>query len=74
MEAAGSSEMLVTTYMTTQSCNPEDHNLNIQGDRKVTQPILKYLFMVAVQYNSVGFLNTQYRCDYTRAHAGHIML
>jgi hypothetical protein len=26
--------------------------------------------MVVVQYNSTGFTNTQYRCDYTRAHAG----
>jgi hypothetical protein len=30
------------------------------------QPILKYLLMVAIQYNSNGLTNT-YRCDYTRA-------
>jgi hypothetical protein len=46
----------------------------LQGDQKVTQPILKYLLMVANQYNSSGLINTQYRCDYTRAHAGHVML
>jgi hypothetical protein len=33
-----------------------------------------YLLMVAIQYNSIGLINTQYRCDYTRAHAGHVML
>jgi hypothetical protein len=41
----------------------------LQNDRKVTQPILIYLFMVAIQYNSTGLINTQYRCDYTGAHA-----
>jgi hypothetical protein len=46
----------------------------IQDDRKFTQTILKYLLMVAIQYNSIGLKNTQYRCDYTRAHAGHVML
>jgi hypothetical protein len=46
----------------------------VQGDKKVTQPILKYLLMVAIQYNSIGLINTQYRCEYTRAHAGHVML
>jgi hypothetical protein len=46
----------------------------IQNDRKVTQPTLKYLLMVAIQYSSIGLINTQYRCNYTRAHAGHIML
>jgi hypothetical protein len=45
-----------------------------QSDRKVTQLILKYLLMVEIQYNSNGLINTQYRCDYTRAHAGHVML
>jgi hypothetical protein len=30
--------------------------------------------MFAIQYNSIGLINTQYRCDYTRAHAGHVML
>jgi hypothetical protein len=43
-------------------------------DRKVTQPILKYLLMVTIQYNSNWLINTQYRCDYTKAHAGHVML
>jgi hypothetical protein len=46
----------------------------IQSDRKITQPILKYILMVAIQYNSTGLINTQYRCDYTRAHADHVML
>jgi hypothetical protein len=27
------------------------------------QPILKY-FMVAIQYNLIGLINTQYRCDF----------
>jgi hypothetical protein len=30
--------------------------------------------MVAVQHNSIGLTNTQYCHDYTRAHAGHVML
>jgi hypothetical protein len=41
--------------------------LIIQNDRKVTQPILKYLLML--QFNTI-----QYRCDYTRAHAGQVIL
>jgi hypothetical protein len=41
---------------------------------EVTQPILKYLSMVAIQYNSTGLINTQYCCGYTIAHAGHAML
>jgi hypothetical protein len=48
--------------------------LEIQDDQKVTQPILKYLLMVAVQYISIGLINTQYRCDYTRALSDHNML
>jgi hypothetical protein len=28
-----------------------------QGDRKVTQPVLKCLLMVAIQYNSTGLIN-----------------
>jgi hypothetical protein len=28
----------------------------------------------AINYNSIGFINTQYRCDCTTAHAGHFML
>jgi hypothetical protein len=51
-----------------------NERLQIQGDRKVTQPILKYLLMVTIQYNSIGLINTQYRCDDTRAHTGHAML
>jgi hypothetical protein len=46
----------------------------LQADRKVTQSILKYLLMFAIQYNSTELINTQYRCDYTRAHAGHVIL
>jgi hypothetical protein len=30
----------------------------IYSDKKVTQPILKYLLMVAIQYNSTGLINT----------------
>jgi hypothetical protein len=41
---------------------------------EVTQPIIKYLLIVAIQYNSIGLIKTQYRCNYTRAHAGHVML
>jgi hypothetical protein len=26
----------------------------VQGDRKVTEPILKYLLMVAIQYGLIG--------------------
>jgi hypothetical protein len=37
------------------------------------QPILKYLLMVAIQHNSTGLINTQYHCDYTRAHAGRVL-
>jgi hypothetical protein len=33
---------------------------------------ITYLLTVAIQYNSNGLINTQYRCDYTRAHAGYI--
>jgi hypothetical protein len=40
--------------------------LLIQDNRKVTQPILKYLLMVVFQYNSIGLINAQYRCDYTK--------
>jgi hypothetical protein len=35
---------------------------------------VKIFMMVAIQYNSIRLINTQYRCDYTRAHAGHVML
>jgi hypothetical protein len=48
--------------------------MDVQDDRKVTQPILKYLLKVAIQNNLIGLINTQYRCDYKRAHAGHVML
>jgi hypothetical protein len=34
----------------------------VQVDRKVTQPIVKYLLMFAIQYNSIALINTQYRC------------
>jgi hypothetical protein len=46
----------------------------VQSDRKDTHPILKYLLMVVIQYNSIELINTQYRCDCTRAHAGNVML
>jgi hypothetical protein len=46
----------------------------VQSDRKVTQPILKYLLMVAIEFNLIGLINTQYRRDYTRAHTGDVML
>jgi hypothetical protein len=46
----------------------------IEDGLKVTQPILKYVLMVAIQNNSIWLINTQYRCDYTRSHAGHVML
>jgi hypothetical protein len=46
----------------------------VQDGRKVTQPVLKYLLMVAVQHNSTGLINTQYRSDYARSHAGHVVL
>jgi hypothetical protein len=46
--------------------------MTIQGDRKVTQHILKHLLMVAIQYSSNGLINTQYH--YPIAHAGHVML
>jgi hypothetical protein len=36
--------------------------------------VLKYLLMVAIQYNLIRLINTQYRCDYTMAHVGHITL
>jgi hypothetical protein len=75
----------VRTWIVTGSCpgarGPLRHSrhcefseLQVQDDRKVTQPILKYLLRVAIQYNSIELINTQYRCDYTRSHAGHVML
>jgi hypothetical protein len=48
--------------------------LKILSDRKVTQPKLKYSQIFSMQYSSIGLINTQYRCDYTRAHAGHVMM
>jgi hypothetical protein len=44
---------------------------NIQDDQKVTQPILKYLLMVAIQYNLIGLINTQCRCDYKSPRRSH---
>jgi hypothetical protein len=46
----------------------------IQADWKVTQPILKYLLMVVIQYNLIGLINTLNCCDCEKAHAGHVML
>jgi hypothetical protein len=37
----------------------------IQCDRKVAQPILKYLLMFAIRYISIRLINTQYRSDST---------
>jgi hypothetical protein len=48
--------------------------LRIQSDRKVKQPTLKYLLMVAIHYNYRRSIKHTYRCGYTRAHAGHVML
>jgi hypothetical protein len=46
--------------------------LRIQIDQKVKQPTLKY-FMAAVQHNLTRLINTQYHCDYTRAHTCHVV-
>jgi hypothetical protein len=48
--------------------------MKLQGDGKVTHPVLKYLLMVEIQYSFSGLINTQYRCYYTRAHADHVIL
>jgi hypothetical protein len=48
--------------------------LVIQSDQKVTQLILKYVLMVATQYNLTALINIQYYCDHTRIHADHVML
>lgn len=42
--------------------------------KNVTQAILKYLLIVAAEYNLIEFINTQYCCNYRRAHTGQIML
>jgi hypothetical protein len=51
-----------------------EYNVNcVSYVRDGAQPILKYLFMVAVHRNStVLVVNTQCRCDYARAHAGRV--
>jgi hypothetical protein len=46
----------------------------IHGDREVTQPILKYLLIAAIQFNSILLTDPQYRCNCATAHAGHVML
>jgi hypothetical protein len=51
-----------------------EHHSFLQVDRKVPQPIFKYLLMVAIQYNTFGLINAQCHCDCTTAHAGHAML
>jgi hypothetical protein len=43
-------------------------------NRKVTQPILKYLLTVEIQHNFIALINAQWRRDCTRAQAGHVML
>jgi hypothetical protein len=68
------SKFIRSWYENANNCRVVVITKIIQGDRKVTQPILKYLLMIAIQYNSTGLINTQYHCDYTRAHTGHIML
>jgi hypothetical protein len=35
------------------------------SDRRVRQPILKYLLMVVIQYNLIELINRQYRCDHS---------
>jgi hypothetical protein len=50
------------------------NTLKVHRDQKVIHLILKYLLMVTIQYKSSGLINTQYHCDYTRAHGHHIML
>jgi CO dehydrogenase/acetyl-CoA synthase delta subunit len=56
--------------------NTVDHRYTsyLQSDRRLVQSLFKYLLMVAIQYNSIELTNTQYHCDYTSAHAGHVML
>jgi hypothetical protein len=46
----------------------------MHSDREITQPILKYLLMIAFNYVAIGLINIKYLSDYTRAHAGHVML
>jgi hypothetical protein len=46
----------------------------IESYRKITQPILKKITGGCNSVQSDWIFNTQYRCEYTRAHAGHVML
>jgi hypothetical protein len=62
------------TYLCSRNCWKCSALCQIQGDQKVTQPILKYLLMVAIQDTLIGLINTQYLSDYVRFHAGHSML
>jgi hypothetical protein len=57
---------------TAQLCTFMLFNFTVQGDRNVTQPVLKYLLMVAIQYNWIGLINTQYRCDYRVQEPTHV--
>jgi hypothetical protein len=68
--------MVIKHLLVSDYSELEMHHTNIylQNDQKVMQLILKYLMTVAIQYNSTGLINTQYRSDYARAHAGHVML
>jgi hypothetical protein len=67
-------ELLILGLLALVSARFSRNTSQVQDDRKVTQPILKYLLMFSIQYNSIGLINTQYRCNYTRAHAGYVML
>jgi hypothetical protein len=42
------------------------------SDREVIQPMLEHLLMIVIRYSSTALINTQYRCDHTRSHAGHV--
>jgi hypothetical protein len=44
------------------------------SDRKITQPVLKYLLKITIHFNSTDFTNTQYRRVYTTACAGDVIL
>jgi hypothetical protein len=42
----------------------EDLVLVVQDDQKSHATLLKYLLMVAFQFNSIEKTNTQYHCDH----------
>jgi hypothetical protein len=47
----------------SQFCRDSENCVNT-GWSKITQPILKYLLMVEIQYNEFGLINTQYSIKY----------